>query len=124
MAYDEETAERIRKLLSRRSDVVEKKMMGGLSFMVADRMCCSVSGRGGLLVRVSADSYASALAEPHVDAADIAGRAMTGFVRVDPAGYRTDAALSAWIQHGLEFVTTLKTEPAVRKTSRTATRRK
>ena len=52
MAYDEETAGRIRKLLADRSDVVEKKMMGGLSFMVQDRMCCAVSGRGGLLVRV------------------------------------------------------------------------
>ena len=63
MAYDEETAGRIRKLLADRSDVVEKKMMGGLSFMVQDRMCCAVSGRGGLLVRVRAEALASMLAQ-------------------------------------------------------------
>jgi TfoX/Sxy family transcriptional regulator of competence genes len=124
MAYDEETAERIRKLLSPRSDVVEKKMMGGLCFMVDDRMCCAVSGRGGLLVRVGADGYTSALAEPHVRAADMAGRTMSGFVRVDPAGYRTDAALSAWVQRGLEFAAMLATKPAVRKTARATTRRR
>ena len=52
MAYDEKTAERVRALLSDRRDVVEKKLMGGLCFMVKGGMCCSVSGRGGLLVRV------------------------------------------------------------------------
>ena len=52
MAYDEATAERVRKLLSGRRDVAEKKMMGGLCFMVKGAMCCSVSGQGGLLVRV------------------------------------------------------------------------
>ena len=52
MAYDEATAARLRKLLSARSDVVEKQLMGGLCFMVGGHMCCAVSGRGGLLVRV------------------------------------------------------------------------
>ena len=56
MAYDEETAARVRKVLSGRRDVVEKKMMGGLSFMVDGAMFCSVSGRGGLLVRVGAEA--------------------------------------------------------------------
>jgi hypothetical protein len=75
------------------------------------------------LVRVGADRCTSALAEPHVHAADIGGRTMMGFLRVEPAGYRTDAALSAWIHHGLECVTTLKSEPAALKTSRAKTRR-
>ena len=57
MAYDEKTAGRVRKLLSVRPDVVEKKIMGGLCFMVKDRMCCSVSGKGGLLIRVGSDAH-------------------------------------------------------------------
>ena len=56
MAYDEKTAERVRRALSHRRDVVEKKLMGGLCFMVKGGMCCSVSGRGGLLIRVGVDA--------------------------------------------------------------------
>jgi hypothetical protein len=56
MAYDEKTAARVRKVLSRRRDVVEKKLMGGLSFMVKGALCCSVSGRGGLLIRIGVDA--------------------------------------------------------------------
>jgi len=118
MAYDEETAGRIRKLLADRSDVVEKKMMGGLSFMVQDRMCCAVSGRGGLLVRVSAEALASMLAEPHVRPADMAGRTMTGFVRVGPDGYRSDAELATWVKRGIDSAAALPPEGAKRKSKR------
>src|SRR5882757_6890396 len=65
MAYDEKTAERVREVLSDRRDVVEKKLMGGLSFMVNGSMCCSVSGRGGLLVRVGAEAHAQMMADAH-----------------------------------------------------------
>jgi TfoX/Sxy family transcriptional regulator of competence genes len=122
MAYDKETAERVRKFLSERSDVVEKRMMGGLCFMLQGHMCCAISGRGGLLVRVGAEAHASAVREPHVKPADMAGRIMTGFVRLDPAGYRTDADLNAWVKRGVDFVATLATRPAVRKASRPTTR--
>jgi TfoX/Sxy family transcriptional regulator of competence genes len=104
MAYDEKTAERVRKLLSGRRGVVEKKMMGGLCFMVQGGMCCSVSGRGGLMVRVGAQAHEPTLGEPHVQAVEMRGRTMTGFVRVAPEGYRTDAALRTWIERGLEGV--------------------
>jgi len=107
MAYDEETAERVRKLLAGRGDVVAKKMMGGLCFMVGGNMCCIVSGKGGLLVRVGADAFARALAEPHVEPMEMRGRIMTGFVRVAPEGYPTNAALKKWVQRGLAFVTTM-----------------
>ena len=56
LAYDEKTAGRVRQMLAERRGVVEKKLMGGLCFMVDDAMCCSVSGKGGLLVRVGADA--------------------------------------------------------------------
>ena len=118
MAYDEETAERVRKLLSGRSDVSEKKMMGGLCFMVQGRMCCSVSGKGGLLVRVGAGAQQSMLGEPHVSPMDMGGRTMTGFVRVAPEGYRTEGALKAWITRGLDFVATMPTGESSRKSTR------
>jgi hypothetical protein len=73
MAYDEKIAERVRKLLSRRPDVAERKMTGGLCFMVRGHMCCSVSGRGGLMVRVGANDQGAALTEPHVQSIEMAG---------------------------------------------------
>ena len=107
MAYDEATAERIRKLLSGRHDVVEKKMMGGLCFMVKGAMCCSVSGKGGLLVRVGPDAQEKVLCDPHVKPMEMRGRIVTGFVRVDADGYRSAPALKRWVERGLDFVLTL-----------------
>ena len=107
MAYDEKTAERVRELLSSRPDVAERKMMGGLCFMVGGHMCCSASGRGGLMVRVGADAEGSTLREPHVQPIEMAGRTMTGFVRIAPEGYQTEADLKAWVDRALDFVTTL-----------------
>ena len=93
MAYDEKTADRVRKVLSGRADVVEKKLMGGLCFMVKGGMCCSVSGKGGLLVRIDPEEQARMLREPHVSPMEVGARTMTGFLRVAPEGYRTDASL-------------------------------
>jgi len=115
MPYDTQAADGIRFLLSDRRDVVERKMMGGLVFLVAGNMCVVASGRGGLLVRVGADAQAGVLREPHVKPMTMAGRPMTGFVRVMPEGYRTAAALRKWVKRGLDFVTTLPAKPA-RKT--------
>ena len=112
MAYDEETAERVRKLLAGQGDVVAKKMMGGLCFMVGGRMCCVVSGKGGLLVRVGPDAFARALSEKHVGPMEMRGRVMTGFVRVAPEGFRTDAMLKRWVERGLAFVTAMPKDAA------------
>ena len=111
MAYDEKTAERVRDALSGRRGVVEKKLMGGLCFMVDGAMCCSVSGRGGLLIRVAADAREQALAEPHVAPMEMRGRIMTGFVRVAPEGYRTAATLRKWIEHGVAAAASAKEKP-------------
>lgn len=123
MAYDEETAERVRRLLARRRDVVEKKLMGGLAFMVKGGMCCSVSGRGGLLVRVSPETYERMLPEPHAQPMKMGQRVMTGFVRVAPEGYRTDAALKTWIGRGLDAVAALEAKPSRARPRRKAARR-
>jgi TfoX/Sxy family transcriptional regulator of competence genes len=106
MGYDEQTADRVRRFLSGRSDVVEKRMVGGLSFMVNGRMCCGVAGTA-LMVRVGPESRQRLLKEPHVRPMEFAGRSPGGFVLVDPAGFRTDAALAAWVQRGIEFASTL-----------------
>jgi len=118
MAYDERTAERVRKVLSSRRDVVEKKLMGGLCFMVKGKMCCSVSGRGGLLIRVGAAVREAILREPHVSPMEMAGRTMSGFVRVAPEGYRTEAALRNWIERGVDFVAMLPEDWSMPKVSR------
>ncbi len=107
MAYDERTADRVRKMLAGRPDVVEKKLMGGLCFMVHGAMCCSVSGKGGLMVRVGAQAQERLLGGPHVQPVEMRGRTVAGFVRVAPDAYRTDATLKKWIGLGLDFVATL-----------------
>jgi TfoX/Sxy family transcriptional regulator of competence genes len=118
MAYDENTAARARKILSGRRDVTERAMMGGLSFMVGGNMACAVSGKGGLLIRVGSDGMRDALKEPHVNRTKMGAKTMSGFVRVAPEGYRTDAALKKWVERGIAFALTLprkaKRKPRVR----------
>lgn len=114
MAYDERMVERVRRILSGRRDVVERKMIGGLSFMVNGSMCCRVS-RTGFMIRVGREARERTLAELHVRPVMFAGRPLAGFVCVDPEGYRTDAALARWVQRGLDFVSTLLAKkPAAR----------
>jgi TfoX/Sxy family transcriptional regulator of competence genes len=104
MSYDERIAARIRALLGKRRDVVERKMFGGLTFMVNGAMCCGVTSEA-LVVRVGPAEYERALAESHARPMAFTGRPLVGMVYVDPPGYRTARALSRWIQRGLDFVT-------------------
>jgi TfoX/Sxy family transcriptional regulator of competence genes len=122
MAYDEQTAERVRKVLAGRRDVAAKKMMGGLAFMVKGSMCCSVSGRGGLLIRVGADE--GVFGEPHVRRVKMGARTMSGFARVDPEGYATDAALKTWVQRGLDAVASLPADKSRKASKRAASKSK
>ncbi len=113
MAYDEETAERVRKILSGRRNV-EKKMMGGLCFMVSGSMCCTVTCHGG-------EAKQRLLREPHAVPLETRGRrVMTSFVHLLPEGYRTDAALRKWLNRGLDFVAALPAKPPRRKRTRRA----
>ena len=118
MPYDTQAADGIRVLLSGRH-FVERKMMGGIVFMVNGNMCVTASGRGGILVRVGPEAQMRALKEPHVQPMRMAGRSMAGFVRVMPEGYRTAAALRKWVRRGLDYVSTLPGKPG-RKTTRGA----
>jgi TfoX/Sxy family transcriptional regulator of competence genes len=111
LSYDPAAAERVRHLLSGRSDVAEKKMVGGLSFLVNGHMCCGITGMA-LMVRVGAESREQALREPHVRPMVFAGRALSGFIRIEPEGYATDDALASWVQRGLDFVSGVPAKPA------------
>jgi hypothetical protein len=107
MAYDENSAERVRRFLSGTPDVREIKMMGALIFMVNDNMCCGVTGTA-LMVRVGPAAHEAALRQPHVGPMTIAGgRRLRAFVRVEPEGYATDAALAEWVGRGIAFVSSL-----------------
>lgn len=110
VSFDPETAARVRRLLSGRDDVVERKMVGGLSFLVNGNMCCGVTGTA-LMIRVGADGREQALREPHVRPMLLGGRVLSGFVCIDPAGYAADHALVSWVRRGLDFVSALPAKP-------------
>jgi hypothetical protein len=100
MVYDRDLAQRVRRALSDRTDVVEKRMVGGLSFMASGSMCCGVAGPA-LMVRVGREGRDEALLRPHVRPMELGGRALSGFVLVDPDGLPDDEALMAWIRQAL-----------------------
>jgi TfoX/Sxy family transcriptional regulator of competence genes len=106
MAYDEQLAARVRRILSRRHGVEEKRMVGGLSFLVKGSMCCGVTG-DALMVRVGPEGRTAALRRPHARPMKMGGKVLAGFVCVEPPGIRTEAALARWVRRGLEFVATL-----------------
>jgi TfoX/Sxy family transcriptional regulator of competence genes len=125
MAYDKKTAERVRRALGGQpgiveQNVVEQKMMGGLIFMIGGRMCCGVSGTA-LMVRVGRDAYQRMLTQPHVRPMELAGRRPTGFVLIDPKGFRTGSALARWVQRGIDFASTLRVKKPAAKTPRRKT---
>jgi TfoX/Sxy family transcriptional regulator of competence genes len=103
MSYDEKLASRIRALLAERDDVVEKKMFGGLCFLVNGAMCCGLT-KSAFMVRVGAVNYEDALAQPHARPMDFTGRPLKGLIYVAPEGLRTKAALARWVSRGIEFV--------------------
>jgi hypothetical protein len=118
MAYAEELANRVRAIAMVRPTVTEKKMFGGLAFMLNGYMFCGVT-QDSLMARVGPDHYDESLAKPHVRVMDFTGRPMKGYVYVDPEGIATDRELQAWIDLCAEYVLTLapKTTTSQRKPS-------
>ena len=106
MAYDERLAERIRRALAVREGMTEKKMFGGIAFMLRGNMCCGIV-RDDLMIRVGPERHEEALAQPHARPMDFTGRPMRGMVYVGPEGLRSDADLNAWLRRGVEFTETL-----------------
>ncbi len=89
MAFDEKLADRVRSILRERNDVVERKMFGGLAFLIRGNMCCGIVGTD-LMVRVGADQHESALAEAHARPMDFTGRPSKGMVYVGAEGLRRE----------------------------------
>ncbi len=106
MAFDERLAKRIRGTLGRRKGLVEKKMFGGVAFLLNGNMCCGVH-RSELIVRLAPEETASALKESHTKLFDLTGRPMKGWILVEPAGLKTDAKLGQWVSVAVKYASSL-----------------
>ena len=106
MAFDEGLAERIRDTTGDQPGLSERKMFGGLCFMVNGNMCFGVVG-SELMVRVGPDAYESTMALPHAREMDFTGRSMRGMVYVAEAGLAEDEDLQGWLDRGFEFASSL-----------------
>ncbi len=107
MPYDEGLADRIRELLARESDVREKKMFGGLAFLIGGNMAVAASGQGGVLVRVDPAQSENLVATTNARFMEMRGRATQGWLRVDPEDVRTKRELARWVQLGAEYARSL-----------------
>jgi TfoX/Sxy family transcriptional regulator of competence genes len=107
MAYDEDLADRIRELLSEQRGVTEKKMFGGLAFMLNGNMAVSASGQGGLLLHVDPAQTDDLAAKPHAEPFVMRGRAMSGWLRVAPEGVRDRRSLARWVGRGADYARSL-----------------
>ena len=106
MAYDEKLAQRVRESLSEQDGLVEKKLFGGLGFMLRGNLACGVSG-DGLIVRVGPDAYGGLIMRPHTRPFISAGRPMKGWLVVEPAGLASDDDLNYWVSLGASFARSL-----------------
>jgi TfoX/Sxy family transcriptional regulator of competence genes len=107
MAYDEDLANRIRELLGSEREVEEKRMFGGLAFLINGNMSVAASGQGGLLVRVPPEDTDKLLGRAHVSPMVMAGREARGWLRVDAAGVQTKRQLQGWVSRGTGYARNL-----------------
>ena len=106
MAYDEGLAQRVREVLEGKSEYVEKKMFGGVAYMVHGHMTVGITGED-LMVRLAADDHEEALTQPNVRPMDFSGRPIKGFIYVDSEGTADDEVLRQWVERGLAYTGTL-----------------
>ena len=107
MAYDEDLANRIRELLADEADVTEKRMFGGLAFLIGGNMSVSASGQGGLMVRCDPEQTEELVAQPHASRMVMRGREMDGWLRVADEGVRTERDLEPWVRRGVAYARSL-----------------
>ena len=103
MAYNERLADRIRKIVARGKNMTEKKMFGGLAFLLDGKMFCGIV-KDDMMVRVGPEQHEKALQEKGARPMDFTGRPMKGYIFVGQGGYKTDDALSKWVKRGAAFV--------------------
>ena len=106
MAYDEVLASCIQDVLSGEPGLVAKKMFGGVGYLVQGNMACGVH-KDMLVVRVGPDAYDQSMGYPHTRPFDMTGKAMKGWIMVEPAGFASEEDLKVWVQSGLDFALTL-----------------
>jgi TfoX/Sxy family transcriptional regulator of competence genes len=106
MAYDEALADRVREVVSLREDLTERKMFGGIAWMIGGNMACGVLGEE-LIVRLPGEEAERALAEPHTRPFDTTGRPMRGFVVVGPEALGEDDELAGWVDAGADHAASL-----------------
>ena len=107
MAYDEDLANRIRELVGSEPGLTEKKMFGGLAFLIGGNMAVAASGQGGLMVRVDPEETEALVAKPHARPFEMRGRAMEGWLRVDDDGIATKRQLEPWVKRGVAYARSL-----------------
>ena len=107
MAYDEDLAHRVRELVATQPGVDERRMFGGLAFLINGNMAVVVSGKGGLMVRVPPPETENLLSRAHVEPMIMAGRETRGWLRVSVEGVKTKRQLQGWVSHGVDFAKTL-----------------
>jgi TfoX/Sxy family transcriptional regulator of competence genes len=107
MAYDEELADRIRTLLRDRADLTEKKMFGGLGFMIGGNMAIAASGQGGILVRVDPEESNDLVAKTPAEPMEMRGRQMAGWLRVETADVDDDGVLREWVERGAAYAASM-----------------
>jgi TfoX/Sxy family transcriptional regulator of competence genes len=107
MAYDEDLANRIRELIAAEPGLTEKKMFGGLAFLIDGNMSVSASREGGLLLRVDPDETDALLGKPHAAPFEMRGREMQGWMRVAPEGVATKRQLERWVARGVRYARSL-----------------
>ena len=107
MAYDEDLANRIRELILAEDGVAEKRMFGGLAFLINGNMAVSASGQGGLLLRVDPAQTDALAGKQYAQPFEMRGRAMQGWLRVDAAGLRTKRELERWVNRGVAYARSL-----------------
>ena len=107
MAYDEELADRIRELVGREPGLTEKKMFGGLAFLIGGNMAVAASGQGGVLVRVDPAQSDELVASTNAYPMEMRGRSMQGWLRVDVEDVRTKRELAKWVELGTSYARSL-----------------
>jgi TfoX/Sxy family transcriptional regulator of competence genes len=107
MAYDEDLANRIRELIATEPGLTEKRMFGGLSFLIDGHMSVSVSGQGGLLLRCDPAETEELRSKPHAGPFEMRGRVMDGWLRVEAEGVRTKRQLERWVARGVSYARSL-----------------
>ena len=107
MAYDEQLADRIRELVGGEADLTERKMFGGLAFLIGGNMAVAASGQGGVLVRVDPAESDALVATTDARPMEMRGRPMQGWLRVDPGDVRTKGQLARWVELGAGYARSL-----------------